>query len=126
MTNQSLDGSEMLNVRWATDDPNPRAIEAERQDNYAQLATAMYTRGMLTDADLDMLELEGHPTAADRAAQAATLEHKPAAAPIGPAERPAAAASSSADQSMCWLVCVAVDCHVLAVGGGGALCDDGW
>jgi len=31
MSNQSLDNNEMINVRWATDDPNPRAVEDFRK-----------------------------------------------------------------------------------------------
>jgi len=27
MTNQTLDGNEMLTVKWANDDPNPRVAE---------------------------------------------------------------------------------------------------
>jgi len=31
MSNQSLDSSEILNVRWATEDPNPGQIKAEKR-----------------------------------------------------------------------------------------------
>jgi hypothetical protein len=48
MAEQSLDGAEMLNVRWATDDPNPRAIERENTDASRRMLQAMMERGMLT------------------------------------------------------------------------------
>ncbi|CAH1765423.1 11379_t:CDS:2, partial [Entrophospora sp. SA101] len=41
MTNQSLDHNEILNVRWATDDPNPRAKEEYKRKAEALAAQAI-------------------------------------------------------------------------------------
>jgi len=32
MTNQALDSSEMLTIKWANDDPNPRVSEVEENE----------------------------------------------------------------------------------------------
>ncbi|ODO05438.1 pre-mRNA-splicing factor CWC2 [Cryptococcus wingfieldii CBS 7118] len=47
MANQSMDGDEILNVRWATEDPNPgeKVAEAQRIEEIGQKAIA----GMLDD-----------------------------------------------------------------------------
>ncbi|GBB89216.1 hypothetical protein RclHR1_01590021 [Rhizophagus clarus] len=41
MSNQSLDNNEVLNVRWATDDPNPRAKEEFKRKAEAMAAQAI-------------------------------------------------------------------------------------
>ncbi|KAK9763602.1 Pre-mRNA-splicing factor [Basidiobolus ranarum] len=41
MMNQSLDNNELLNVRWATEDPNPRVQEQKQYDAEEQLLDAM-------------------------------------------------------------------------------------
>ena len=32
MSNQSLDSNEILTIRWANEDPNPRVAEVEEKD----------------------------------------------------------------------------------------------
>ncbi|KAJ9093858.1 hypothetical protein QFC21_006231 [Naganishia friedmannii] len=51
MANQSMDGDEILNVRWATEDPNPRSIVDERQ-RLEELGTAGITSKIDVHADL--------------------------------------------------------------------------
>jgi hypothetical protein len=48
MAEQALDRSEMLNVRWATDDPNPAAIERDAIAANRQFLVAMMEKGMIT------------------------------------------------------------------------------
>ncbi|KAJ9117394.1 hypothetical protein QFC24_006490 [Naganishia onofrii] len=69
MANQSMDGDEILNVRWATEDPNPRSIVDERQrleelgkagitskiDVHADLVEAVQAVKALEDGDVDDL-----------------------------------------------------------------------
>ena len=41
MTNQALDGGEIITIRWANDDPNPRVAEAEEKDERRMLLGAL-------------------------------------------------------------------------------------
>ena len=41
MTNQTLDGNEMLTVKWANDDPNPRVSEVEEGEQRKMLLGAL-------------------------------------------------------------------------------------
>ena len=41
MAEQSLDQQEMLNIRWATDDPNPAAMERDAQEANRKMLAAM-------------------------------------------------------------------------------------
>jgi hypothetical protein len=68
MANQSLGNGEVLNVRWAYDDPNPAAIAAREAADAAAVAAALLARGVLVNA------------------------------PAGPAERPPGDADESAAQ----------------------------
>ncbi|KAJ9091003.1 hypothetical protein QFC19_009299 [Naganishia cerealis] len=51
MANQSMDGDEILNVRWATEDPNPRSIVDERH-RLEELGTQGITSKIDVHADL--------------------------------------------------------------------------
>ena len=46
MANQSLGRGEVLNVRWAYDDPNPAAIEARARADEAAVTAALAARGI--------------------------------------------------------------------------------
>mmetsp|Transcript_22865 Transcript_22865/g.73595 ORF Transcript_22865/g.73595 Transcript_22865/m.73595 type:complete len:467 (+) Transcript_22865:3-1403(+) len=48
MHGQSLDGKEVLNVRWALDDPNPVAREAIKRANQDAVVAAMRAKGIST------------------------------------------------------------------------------
>jgi hypothetical protein len=41
MSNQALDSNEMLTIRWANDDPNPRVTELEEKDERRMLLGAL-------------------------------------------------------------------------------------
>lgn len=41
MTNQTLDGNEMLTVKWANDDPNPRVAEVQQNEERKMLLGAL-------------------------------------------------------------------------------------
>ena len=51
MADQSLDNDEQLNVRWAYDDPNPRAQAARLRNNAQLMLEAMERKGHVGDAD---------------------------------------------------------------------------
>lgn len=41
MSNQALDSNEILTIRWANDDPNPRVAELEEKDERRVLLGAL-------------------------------------------------------------------------------------
>lgn len=41
MTNQALDGGEIITIRWANDDPNPRVGEQEEKEERRMLLGAL-------------------------------------------------------------------------------------
>lgn len=41
MSNQSLDSNEILTIRWANEDPNPRVAELEEKDERRMLLGAL-------------------------------------------------------------------------------------
>jgi hypothetical protein len=41
MTNQTLDANEILTIKWANDDPNPRVAEVEEGDERKLLLSAL-------------------------------------------------------------------------------------
>lgn len=41
MSNQSLDSNEILTIRWANEDPNPRVAEVEEKDERRMLLGAL-------------------------------------------------------------------------------------
>ena len=41
MTNQALDNNEILTIRWANEDPNPRISELEQKDERRMLLGAL-------------------------------------------------------------------------------------
>lgn len=41
MTNQALDSNEMLTIKWANDDPNPRVAEVEENEERKLLLSAL-------------------------------------------------------------------------------------
>ena len=52
MADQSLDNDEQLNVRWAYEDPNPRAQAAKLRNHAVQMLAAMADRGHLASIDV--------------------------------------------------------------------------
>lgn len=52
MADQSLDSDEQINVRWAYDDPNPRAQAARLRNNAQLMLNAMERKGHVGDSDL--------------------------------------------------------------------------
>ena len=52
MADQSLDNDEQINVRWAYDDPNPRAQAARLRNNAQLMLDAMERKGHVGDADV--------------------------------------------------------------------------
>ncbi len=51
MADQSLDNDEQLNVRWAYEDPNPRAQAAKLRNHAVQMLAAMAAKGHLNSID---------------------------------------------------------------------------
>ena len=51
MADQSLDNDEQLNVRWAYEDPNPRAQAAKLRNHAVQMLAAMNAKGHLDSID---------------------------------------------------------------------------
>lgn len=49
MTNQALEGDEVLNVRWAFDDPNPVAKEAASRADHDAIVAMVKTQGASTE-----------------------------------------------------------------------------
>lgn len=45
MADQSLDGEEQLNIRWAYDDPNPKAIQRKKEESELTLLWELEKRG---------------------------------------------------------------------------------
>jgi hypothetical protein len=41
MTNQALDSNEILTIRWANEDPNPRVVETEEKEERRMLLGAI-------------------------------------------------------------------------------------
>ena len=47
MSHQAMENKEILNVRWAYDDPNPIALQAAERANQDAIIAALQSRGML-------------------------------------------------------------------------------
>jgi len=58
MTNQSLGQEEVLNVKWAHDDPNPAAQEAMKRADADAAVAALRARGVMIQADKETEEDE--------------------------------------------------------------------
>jgi hypothetical protein len=69
MSGQSLDHGENLNVKWAFDDPNPRAKQREQEEREFQVLLAMQRRGLLSREDMERAGLgpDAAPLLAKRA-----------------------------------------------------------
>jgi len=51
MTNQTLDENEMLTIKWANDDPNPRVAEVEETEERKMLLSSMDKKRRIKDRD---------------------------------------------------------------------------
>lgn len=51
MTNQTLDENEMLTIKWANDDPNPRVAEVEENEERKMLLASMDKKRRMKDRD---------------------------------------------------------------------------
>ena len=51
MTNQTLDGNEMLTIKWANEDPNPRVSEMEENEERKMLLASMDKKRRMKDRD---------------------------------------------------------------------------
>lgn len=51
MTNQTLDGNEMLTIKWANDDPNPRVAEVEENEERKMLLGSMDKKRRMKERD---------------------------------------------------------------------------
>jgi hypothetical protein len=69
MANQSLGNGEVLNVRWAYDDPNPAAIAAREAADAAAVAAALLARGVRVHAPAGPAERPPPGDAGEAAAQ---------------------------------------------------------
>ena len=110
MAEQSLDHDEQINVRWARDDPNPRAETAKLRNNARTMLAAMEKRGVLQELAEPHTEPHTEPPrdADEPAAKRQALVVPPALAdPLRPmgrqdherleSERQAAAAAAEAE-----------------------------
>ena len=51
MTNQTLDENEMLTIKWANEDPNPRVTEVEENEERKMLLASMDKKRRMKDRD---------------------------------------------------------------------------
>ena len=58
MADQALDDNEMVNCRWANDDPNPKAIEQVQHNKERQLFNGILKSGLLQPNDNSVKDLD--------------------------------------------------------------------
>ena len=51
MTNQTLDGNEMLTIKWANQDPNPRVAEVEENEERNLLLGSLDKKRKMKERD---------------------------------------------------------------------------
>ena len=51
MTNQTLDENEMLTIKWANDDPNPRVAQVEENEERKMLLASMDKKRRMKERD---------------------------------------------------------------------------
>ena len=51
MTNQTLDENEMLTIKWANEDPNPRVAEVEEGEERKMLLASLDKKRRMKDRD---------------------------------------------------------------------------
>lgn len=51
MTNQALDGNQMLTIKWANEDPNPRVNEIQENDQRKMLVASMDKKRKIKERD---------------------------------------------------------------------------
>ncbi|KAJ3297481.1 Pre-mRNA-splicing factor, partial [Blyttiomyces sp. JEL0837] len=76
MNCQSMDQQEILNVRWATEDPNPKAAAAIKRKAEDQVMEAMKVSLPQVGDKGTILDYQGHFTSANEALSESNTEHE--------------------------------------------------
>lgn len=82
MGNQSLGNGEVLNVRWAYDDPNPAAIAAREAADAAAVTAALLARGVRVHVPAGPAERPKEEAEAELKAEVELLEDADGALPV--------------------------------------------